>query len=307
MSRKLSVQSLGATFHLMNRELLLVCALGLAPCLLDLSERAAAATITNYLGIPWQQANLAVNVGDTVVWVNQQTSPSTNYVESYGGEWKAALPNQGDSFSFTFTNAGFYAYRTGLPSVTFTYPVNVGTVAVNGWTDTVPAVTINTPVNGFYFPGDYAWPPMLVQSSVTNNERITAVQYFANGSLIGTAGSPPYSLAWTNPPEGVYMLVAKALDREGGEALSRPVRVMFSTPPSLWGPHVLSGGQLLLFFKGWGNGRTALFSVDSLPYPYTNVQIKGAIMDGQAGTFVDDSLPDPAVQARYYFWRGRAK
>jgi Bacterial Ig domain len=305
MSRKLSVQCLGAPFHVMNRELLLVCALGLAPCLLDLHERAAAATITNYLGIPWQQANLDVNVGDTVVWVNQQTNPATNYVESYGGEWKAALPNQRDSFSFTFTNAGFYAYRTGLPPVALAYPVNVGTVAVNDWAGTLPAVTINTPVDGFYFPGVDWSPSLLVQSSVTNTETITSVQYFANGSLIGTAVSPPYSIAWTNLTEYAYTLVANALDREGVATLSQPVKVVFSTTPSVWGPHVLSGGQLLLFFKGWMNGRTALFSADNLPY--TNTQTKGLIWDGQAGTFVDESLPDPAVQARYYFWRGRAK
>jgi hypothetical protein len=48
-----------------------------------------------------------------------------------------------------------------------------------------------------------------------------------------------------------------------------------------------------------------LTSVDGLPY--TNLQSKGIIWDGQAGVFVDDSLPDPAVQARYYFWRGRGK
>jgi Bacterial Ig domain len=264
-----------------------------------------AATITNYLGAAWQQGNLAVNVGDTVVWVNQQTSPSTNYVESYGGEWKAALPNQGDSFAFTFTNAGFYAYRTGLPAVTFTYPVNVGTVAVNGWTNTVPAVTINTPVDGFYFPGTDWAPSMLVQSSVTNNERITAVQYFANGSLVGTAASPPYNLAWSNRTEGAYTVVARALDRDGVGTESQPVKVVFTTNPSVWGAHVLSRGQLLLFFKGWQNGWTALFSADSLPY--TNAQTEGMIWDSQAGVFVDESLPDPAVQARYYFWRGRAK
>jgi len=62
-------------------------------------EGAAAATITNILSAPgfgsyqgypgWQMQVMTINAGDTVVWVNQQTSPSTNFVESYGGEWSS--------------------------------------------------------------------------------------------------------------------------------------------------------------------------------------------------------------------------
>ncbi len=124
--------------------------------------RAPAATITNYLafrvapGPQWDQQSIAINVGDTIVWVNQQAAPPTNYVESYGGQWRGALPNPGDSFAFTFTNAGFYAYRTGLlVSPDEGFSVVAGTITVSDWTDAPPAVTINSPMDGALLPA--AW------------------------------------------------------------------------------------------------------------------------------------------------------
>jgi hypothetical protein len=96
----------------------LVCA---ALELLCLAVCAPAATVTNYMvsgngftQVQWLHYYLAVNVGDTVVWLNQQQSPPTNYVASYAGDWSSPVLGPGESFAFTFTNAGFFAYRTGI-------------------------------------------------------------------------------------------------------------------------------------------------------------------------------------------------
>ena len=156
-----------------------VCSLRLLP------SRSEAATISNYLSPAegWPQMSLAINVGDTMVWVNQQACWPTNYVESYGGEWKSPVLAPGDSFSFTFTNAGFYAYRTALYIPGMTPVIGVGSVAVSAWTSAPPALTINSPMEGFIFPP--GWSPVLVQASVLDPAVITGVQYFAKGSLIG--------------------------------------------------------------------------------------------------------------------------
>ncbi len=106
-------------------------------------------------------------MGDTVVWLNKA---GANYVQSYGGEWSSPTLNPGDSFSFTFTNAGFYAYRTGVACGPG--QLMPGTITVDAWTGAPPAVTIITPLDGSVFYSE----PDGVQASVTNAEDIVQIQ-----------------------------------------------------------------------------------------------------------------------------------
>ncbi len=290
-----------------------------------MSWAAPAATITNYLTLrtapgtsiyaPWDQQNIAINTGDTVVWVNRQAAPATNYVESYGGEWGAALPNPGDSFAFTFTNPGFYAYRTGLqwpPGVGLSV---VGSITVSDWAGAPPAVTINSPVDGAVFPWAVFVRPgligsRLVQASVADPDNVARIQYFVNSNLVGTAASPPYGILWTNAQQGEFLLTANALDRQGVETVSKPVRVSSQDEPRIWGPHLLPGGRFLLFFSGWYVGGTALFSADGLQSVGSGSTKWGlgiTIPDGSTGVFVDETAPYPAVTNRFYFWNGWLK
>ena len=121
--------------------------------LLLLLGRVEATTPTIYLENCWgcwRYYSLAVYAGDTVVWVDPNPGGATNYVatnyvESYGGEWGSGPLRPGDQFSFTFTNPGFFAYRTVDASMS-------GTVTVLAWTGAPPAVAINTPVDGATVP-----------------------------------------------------------------------------------------------------------------------------------------------------------
>jgi Bacterial Ig domain len=175
-----------------------------------LRVQTGATSFRGMVTIRSQQGNAA----HTVWWVNQQDPfyYGTNYTESYGGEWKSPPLNLGDSFSFTFTNAGFYAYRTG--TMGGYNNLQPGTVTVQAWTDAPPAVTINTPVSGAIL-SDIG--PGLIQASVTNVEGVAEMQFFANSTLIGTATNAPYAILWrSGPPQGQYVLLAKATDRQGG-------------------------------------------------------------------------------------------
>ena len=81
-----------------------------------LPGHVSAASITNYFGGSWDWPlhTLTINVGDTVLWINQQPRfIGSNYVETFTAEFKSPLLDEGNSFSFTFTKSGFYAYRTG--------------------------------------------------------------------------------------------------------------------------------------------------------------------------------------------------
>jgi len=277
----------------------MVCALCLGLPLLGMAHRAAAATITNYLHFTWNQWQgyyLAVNVGDTVVWFNDLTWASPNSVESYGGEWKSPPLYVGDSFSFTFTNSGFYAYRTG-----FDDPRALsGAITVAAWTNEPPAVTINVPADGSVL-SHLSFP--LVQASVTNTDGIAEIQYFANGDLIGIGVSPPYGVPWTNLIDvapGQCVLLAKAVDRQGKAMLSPPVNVLVAPGgvPDLvlWGPRTLPGGKLLFFYNAYPFLKhNAITCSDSIAF--SNPTWNAAVW--HSGVFVDD-LPASAGQCRFY-------
>jgi plastocyanin len=57
-------------------------------------------------------STLTVKVGTTVTWTNADSAPHT--VTANDGSFASGDLNQGDSFSFTFTTAGTYAYHCGV-------------------------------------------------------------------------------------------------------------------------------------------------------------------------------------------------
>jgi hypothetical protein len=285
--RRLSSQ-IYARLFLSSRRITKALALCVLLPLLTITE-AGAATITNYLRQYWLYA-LTINVGDSIVWVNEQTSPSTNYVESYGGEWKSPTLYYGDSFSYTFTNAGFYAYRTGQ-----SYPFTgaPGTITVNGWLNAPPAVTINTPVEGFVFP-PLTGHTVTLQASVTNADNFPLIEYFANSNLIAVATNPPYSVQWTSPPAGPYEIVATATDLSGNATTSAPVNVLVGREACLWGTRVLPGGKALFFFNPFfAPAYTVFGSSDNLGSNFV-----ANFISFSPGVFVDETAP--AAPSRFY-------
>src|SRR5437899_6875985 len=259
-----------------------------------------AATLTNYLNDSpyWLYHSLVVNVGDTIVWVNQQdVHLGTNYIESFGGEFKSPLMNTGDSFSFRFTNAGFYAYRTGLQK---SHPTpgaeaTVGTITVNAWTGSPPAVTLNAPLNGSVLSLDM-W---LVQASATNADNLAQIDYFANSSLIGTATNPPFIIQWGVPyqsePYLTYTITAKATDPQGAATWSEPVNITVAKNEVLWGPQVLPTGELLFHYNG-SIFTDFIVASDSLMFT-NNAQLAGF---EHSGVFIDEAVRGGGFAERFY-------
>jgi len=281
-----------------------VCVAALALALLTVRERAGASTITVGLQSQyWPLYSLAVNAGDTVTWVNwQQSFLGTNYVESYGGEWKSPPMNLGDSFSFTFTNPGFYAYRTGTAGAPGA--LLPGAVTVSAWTNAPPAVTLNSPVAGSVLSfTEGGW----VQASVTNADGPAEMQYFANSSLIAIATNPPYAIAWgpfLPEAQGQYLIVAKAIDRQGAVAWSQPVSVTVGPEIAVWGAKRLPTGEMLFFYSSEPNGSALHFTIHSSD----SALMTGATPLAQViypGVFVDEGLRGTAVPRRFYsIWLG---
>jgi Bacterial Ig domain len=273
---------------------------------LGLKDGMVAANVTNYLDRPgWPnqvlaEFNMAVNVGDTVVWLDRQVHAGwTNYVESYDGQWGCSSLPSGEAFSHTFTRAGFYAYDTRpygpVPAA--------GTVTVMGWTGAPPAVTINTPVDGSVLePGWYH----LVRASVTNAANLARIEYYANSKLIGIGTNASESVwgpeaFWEWAPPGQYVLEANAIDLQGKSSWSRPVHV--SVGPEwfgIWGARRLPSGEMLFYFNAFPTQTTGYLAASDTPSFafFTNYIALGNV--SYPGVFVDEGTRGASVQRRFY-------
>jgi plastocyanin len=101
----------------------------------DVLRQTAASTHTVMIkGYAYSPASLTVNVGDTVTWTNMDTAPHTVTVTSGPEKFASANLAKGESFSFTFSKAGTYAYYCAV------HPDMKATVTVAG-TAPAPAPT----------------------------------------------------------------------------------------------------------------------------------------------------------------------
>jgi plastocyanin len=103
------------------------------------SAAANAATVNvSIVDFAFSPQNITVNVGDTIVWTNNgaasHTSTSGTTCPPGDGKWDSGVLSSGQSFSFTFTQAGTFPYFCTIHCFT-------GTVTVNA----APANTIPAP------------------------------------------------------------------------------------------------------------------------------------------------------------------
>ena len=93
-------------------------------------------------------------------------------------------------------------------------PPSVAIIAPSGGTTYVAPATISIQANAASAQGT-----------------ITSVQFFANGTLIGTDTTAPYAQSWTGVATGTYALTAKATDSAGAVRTSSAVNVVVGQPP----------------------------------------------------------------------------
>ena len=81
-----------------------------------------------------------------------------------------------------------------------------------------PTVTLTSPANGAVFsaPANIS----LKASASDSDGSIAKVEFYANGVLVATDTSSPYSTTWTGVNAGSYSIVAKATDNDGAETTS---------------------------------------------------------------------------------------
>lgn len=116
--------------------------------LLGVGSSAAAATqdvsIKNFA---FQPGALTVNIGDTVRWTNNDSAGHTT--TSSAALWDSGRLGTGQTFDFTFTQAGSFAYICNI------HPSMQGTIVVQGSPATTATPTTVTPTPVVSTPSAY--------------------------------------------------------------------------------------------------------------------------------------------------------
>ncbi|MEI7898932.1 MAG: Ig-like domain-containing protein [bacterium] len=180
------------------------------------------------------------------------TSPTNNQALSvYVPVLASALPTNGTApYSVTFcTNSVAAGTVTNAP-----YQVSLGTLAAGAYTvyamatdnasgnatsvtntftvaDLVPTVSITNPANNaIYFPGS----SIVIGAAAADDSAVTNVDFYGDGSLLGSATAAPYTATWVGAANGPHALKAVAWDNAGQAVTSTVVNITLANlPPSV--------------------------------------------------------------------------
>jgi len=169
----------------------------------------------------------AYNVGDstsvpasTWTWVNYQDGTSTAPID-------VTLTAGSHTLTYTGKEADVQLDKIMLLGDMACVPTGLGdNCAV---TDTIaPTVSITAPADGS---SSTVGSSITMSANATDAVGVTKVEFYQNGSLVGTDTTTPYSLAWntTGATAGVKPLTAKAYDAAGNVATSAAVSVTLTT------------------------------------------------------------------------------
>ena len=101
-------------------------------------------------------------------------------------------------------------------------------VAVTVTSSLVPTVTLTGPASGASFNAPASIT--ITANASENGGSIAKVDFYANGTLVGSRSSPPYSATWTNVAAGGYTVSAKVTDAVGVTASSASVPITVYPP-----------------------------------------------------------------------------
>lgn len=152
-------------------------------------------------------------------------------VEFYAG---TVLVGSATAAPYTFL---WIPQGAGVYSVTAVATDNLGakttsaaaTVTVNG----VFSIVLDTPPGGTSVPVNT--PQILAATASVTSGTVVSVQFLANGAVVGTATSFPYTFTWTPVTAGTYSLIAVGTDNTGSQAQSVPnfITVSSGTAPAV--------------------------------------------------------------------------
>lgn len=96
-----------------------------------------------------------------------------------------------------------------------------------------PVVELQTPAADAVYPEGAAVPIAFTATDAdgTVTQAVVVVSTATQTNVLATFAGPPYSLMWSNIPNGVYTLVVRAYDNQGLVGSSSAVTITVGTPP----------------------------------------------------------------------------
>ena len=101
------------------------------------------------------------------------------------------------------------------------------TITVNA--NQPPTAALTSPSSGATFTAP-ATIAMTASASDPEN-RLARVEFFRDGTLLGSDTSSPYSFTWSSVPAGTYTLTARAVDSDGAQTTSAAVTITVAAAP----------------------------------------------------------------------------
>ncbi|MEV0268731.1 glycoside hydrolase family 48 protein [Hamadaea sp. NPDC050747] len=180
------------------------------------------------------------NLGDAwSSWSLQFTFPNgQNNIQGWSANWSQSgavvtatnMPWNGAIATNGTTSIGFNANWYGTNGKPTDFKING--VACTG-ANTPPTVSITSPATNTHFTAPAAFT-IAATASDTAPGTVANVEFYRDGSLLGSDATSPYSWSVTALPAGTYTFQAKAYDNQGGTATSQiTVIVDAVTGPSI--------------------------------------------------------------------------
>jgi beta-glucosidase len=188
-----------------------------------------------------------------VVLVSGRPMMISDYIKDWNGFVAAWLPGtEGDGVAEVLF--GDYEFTGKLPH---SWPINIGQVPINNGdspynplfaygygldsTIIVPAISITNPSDEANLPaGD-----IFIEATASDSDGfIAAVEFYEGSNYLGEDTTAPYSFTWVSVPDGIYTIMARAIDNVGAlsiDTISITVGVGISQAPFHGSPFVMPG------------------------------------------------------------------
>jgi Bacterial Ig domain len=215
------------------------------------------------LTAPVNNANVTVN--QPVTFAATASAPN-GYVQSVSFLVDSTVVGTASSYPYTFSwtpkNLGFYNIVAQVIG-NLGDKVNSTQTTVYVVAPPVPTVSITAPSAGSILTVNS--PITITASATSSTGTISQVQFFSNGSSIGTVTSPPYSISYTPSSTGIYNFTATATDYANQTSTSSAVAVEVA-------PQNNSTSTLTFFGNYQGLTDSGVFAL--------------AVVDGTLGMFI---------------------
>ena len=158
-------------------------------------------------------------------WVKLVRSGNTfsGYASSNGVSWTLV-----GSATISMTAAVYVGMPLTSHNASAVCTATFDNVSVTGPANNPPSVSITSPSNGATFTA-----PASITINATASDTdgtVTKVDFYQNGSFLGTDTTSPYSFTWSNVGAGTYSLTAVATDNSNATGTSPPVSIIVSPP-----------------------------------------------------------------------------